>query len=212
MESNMKYIALITALLLCMGAFISCGKEEAKKEDAKAEEEIAEDTTQALEDDGNEVWKAPFETIAVEGYVFMNEGEQSHASEKAEGADRYASSKPDVATVNEAGEIEAKKAGVTLIAYEKDGEEKAYVLCVFAEDDGPDRSAGSPMVFETGKSFNLTAAINATEYFSSNEAIADASNAPIIEFKESGYAVITASNASRPFFYSFLVYDREITE
>lgn len=211
----MRIIALIFAILLCMGAFISCTGEETQNEETKKEEtthieDVIEETTEAPEVD--EVWKAHFDTVEVEGYDLLNEGELGAVVEKAQGADRYASSKPDVATVNERGEIEAKKPGVTLIAYEKDGVEKAYVLCVFAEDEGPDRSAGDPLVFESGKSFNLTAAVNATEYYSSNDNVADASNAPIIEFKDSGYVVITAANASRPFFYSFLVYDREITQ
>ena len=199
----MKKISIIAILLALSILLFSCN--EKKDGDSTAEDTTkAEETTKAPEENG----VADFQTVKISGYDFTNEGETLSVKEESEGAEQYASSKSSVAEIDENGEILAKKKGVTLIAYEKDGQWSAYVLCVLGEGEHRDRSAGTPTLVEKGESHTMTATVAAEEYFSSDEGVADCTNAPKITFGECGYAVITVTNVSRPFFYSFIVYDR----
>ena len=168
------------------------------------------DPTDAPVDEGSPKPVIDFKNVSVGGYVYAYMGEACDSYKNAVGAELYASSKPSVATVDENGNVTPMSPGVTLIGYEKDGVEKAYVVCVFAADDGPDRSAGSAQVFESGKTYRHTAVVGATEYYSSDSSIVDVSAAPVLSFKNAGYAAVTAANASRPFVYSFIVYDRTV--
>ncbi len=152
-----------------------------------------------------------FQSVTVGGYVYAYMGEECEGYARAEGAELYRSSKPSVASVDDkTGALTLNSPGVTLIGYEKDGVQKAYVVCVFAEGEGPDRSAGDAQIFEKGTYYTHSAVIGATQYFTSNKGIVDVSDAPRLYFKGVGYAAVTASNASRPFVYSFIVYDRTV--
>lgn len=156
------------------------------------------------------VERIDFSTVSVGGYVYAYVGEECDDYSAAAGADLYSSSKPSVATVDENGVVTPLSPGVTLIGYEKDGVEKAYVVCVFSADGGPDRSAGSAQIFESGKTYFHSAVVGATEYYTSDASIVDVSKAPTLSFGNAGYAAVTAANASRPFVYSFIVYDRTV--
>jgi len=195
-------VALLALLVSCA----SGGAGKANDEEMKNEAEMTtvDDSTSEAEEG------IDFSSVSVSGHLFAKEGESLSALDEALGADIYASSKGSVATVNENGEIAALKKGVTLIGYERGGETAAFVLCVFGEGEGRDRSAGIPQLFEKGEEFTLVTAVSVTEYSSSDSAVADVSEAPLLSFGECGYAVVTASNVSRPFFYSFIVYDRTV--
>lgn len=207
----MKKIALLLCVFLLASCLFACGADgDKEKEEGTGTTDAdkmttLEETTAADEPEENSV---DFTKVSVGGYVFAYVGEECEGYKRAEGADFYESSKPSVATVDSEGSITPHSPGVTLIGYEKDGEEKAYALCVFSEDGGPDRSAGDPQVVEAGSRATISVVVSVTEYLTSNERIADVTNAPSVRFGEAGYAVVTASNVSRPFFYAYIVYDR----
>ena len=192
---------------------VSCADGEA------LETTKAEDTTKVIEmttaEDATEtvpavgVMDVDFATVEIKGFLFATVGEDPLYY--AEGCDVYASSKPSVATVDGEGKITPVSEGVTLIGYGIGDRTEAIAVCVFTEGEGPDRSAGeSANVFEVGETFMHTAPVGGVEYFSSNENVVDVSNAPNLSFKETGYACVTCASASRPFTYSFIVYDRTV--
>ncbi len=196
------------ALLVLLASCANEREDKAKDEDVKNEVEttVVDDTTLAPGAEGD----MDFASMNVSGHLFAKEGEILSVLDEALGADNFASSKGSVATVSENGEISALKKGVTLIGYEKDGNIAAFVLCVFGEGEGRDRSAGTPQLFEKGEEYTLVTTVPVTEYSSSDSTVVDVSEAPLLSFGECGYAVVTASNVSRPFFYSFIVYDRTV--
>lgn len=126
-----------------------------------------------------------------------------------EGAEGFVSQKPEIAEVDESGAISLKSEGVTLIGYEINGMKKAAVLCVLGEDTPFDRSTyQDAMLFEVGETFVHTAPAGTSNYVSSDNSVVNVDRAPTLSFEKSGYAYVTVSNASRPFSYSFIVYER----
>ena len=198
MKKLLISLLLISAMLLC-----ACGGNNSK-------ETTAHDTTAKVPEkaDGKET-VCDFSTVEVSGYVFATVGETVKGHEDAAGADAYQLQKPEIASITGDKSLEIKSRGVTLVGYAKEGKTAAYVLCAFAEGEGPDRTAGEPQLFEAGDTFMHTAPIGGVEYLSIDSRVVDVGNAPMLSFKESGYAVVTCANASRPFLYSFIVYDRD---
>jgi len=204
-----KFISILLAAIMLISLF-SCGKgNENAPEDTTVADTTAKDTTEKNEE-GAKDSQIDFSTVMVRGYRYAYIGEECEAFKIAEGADHYESSKPSVATVSEDGKVTPVSEGVTLIGYVKDGAAKSYVVCVFAEDGGPDRSAGEAQLFESGDTFFHTAVVGNAEYSTSNEDVVDVTEAPTLKFKNTGYAAVTAANISRPFVYSFIVYDRTV--
>ncbi len=194
----MKKISIIALFLAAVMLLSSCGKDTEKKDEKETEE-----TTVV-----NEV-KIDFATIRVRDYIFAYvDGESVNI---ASGAKALRSSKPSVATIADDGSIVPRGKGVTLVAYEEKGEACAVAVCVFGEGEKPDRSSGgSAEVVEVGKTYIHTAPVGDVEYSSSNESAVDVTNAPELSFVGSGYAAVTCSSISRPFTYSFVVYDRTV--
>lgn len=212
----MKRISIIAALAAFM-MLVSCAgtsaEETAKSDDTTMDVETSNDTaleeTFPLEDDGETV---DFATVEVSDYVFMTVGEVAESMAEPGTFVDFVSSKPSVATVDSEGTVTAHLEGVVLVAHRSPGGAfTASAICVFPEGEGPDRSAGeSANVFEVGETFMHIAPVGGVEYSSSNENVVDVSNAPNLSFKESGYACVTCASTSRPFFYNFIVYDREV--
>ena len=190
---KLSIIALILALLMILA---SCGKGEEKKEEEKADE-----TTVA------EAVKIDYAKIQVKDYIYAYAGGES--VKLANGAEALKSSKPSVASIDKKGSIKPKAAGVTLVAYEEDGKAYAVAICVLPEGVKPDRSsAGAAELVEVGKTYIHSAPVGETTYTSSNESVVDVANAPELSFVGCGYAAVTCASVSRPFTYSFIVYDR----
>lgn len=196
----MKRIIAIIISALILISLVSCKGGEENKE-TEAQTSATEETTVKAEEEK----KIDFSFLEIKDYIIMNIGDE----EEMDGA--AASSRNSVATVQDCN-VKAVKSGVSLIAVEKDGNTEAVVCCVLEEGQQEDRSAGSPQLFESGKTFVHTAPIGGGEYVSSNESIVSVESAPTLAFNECGYAVVTVANASRPFFYSFIVYDRAVEE
>lgn len=198
-----KRIIGIIALVLCAVMLLtSCA---AKKGEAE--------TTDAKNDENKQTEKAEisidFATVTVSGFKFVYMGGEKETITDGEGS--YVSSKPGIATVDKKGNITANAPGVTLVGYEKDGKATAVAVCVFAEGDGPDRTSGEGAeVVEIGGKYTYTAPVSDVQYSSSNSAVVDVSAAPEFSFVGSGYACITCASVSRPFTYSFIVYDRTV--
>jgi len=215
-------IALILALLMTLG---SCGGEKENEKNNETEKPVetgivtdTKEVTDPAEDEESGSTAEPeaepsatidFATVTVSSFAYGSFGEEITAG--IEGAESFTSSKPSVATVKADGTITCNSEGVALIGYEKDGEQMAFALCVFGEGDGPDRTSGeSGQLFEVGATFVHTAPVGGVVYSSSNESVVDVSAAPTLCFKKSGYACVTCASASRPFSYSFVVYDRVV--
>ena len=192
----MKKISIIALILALLMILASCGKDTEKKDEEKTEETTAAKTVEI-----------DFATIKVNDYIYAYAGGES--VKIASGEKALESSKPSVASVNKKGSIVPKSAGVTLVAYEKDGEAYAVAVCVFGEGEKPDRSSGGAAeLVEVGKTYIHSAPIGEATYTSSNESAVDVTNAPEFSFVRCGYSAITCSSVSRPFTYSFIVYDR----
>lgn len=211
----MKKISIIAAIVALM-MLVSCAgsSEDTKKaDDTTVDVETSNDTaleeTDSVEIEGEIV---DFATVEVLTYRFVTVGEVAESLAEPGNLVDFVSSKPSVATVDSEGTITAHSAGVTLVAHRNPvGSFFACAVCVFPEGEGPDRSAGeSANVFEVGETFMHIAPVGGVEYSSSNENVVDVSNAPNLSFKESGYACVTCASTSRPFFYNFIVYDREV--
>ena len=217
-----KIIALILALT-SLFLLASCGAEKPdgdKKETEKGteastdmpEKDTGSDETENEEtaDEADDSPVSIFETVTVigAGYAEANTCDSYLAIE----ADSFISSKPSVATIEKTDDgnvIKAGNAGVTLIAYMEEGEWKAVALCVLPDLEALDRNSSfDAQTFEKGETFMLTSPVPGAEYISSDEDVADVSGAPQISFNECGYACVTLASASRPFSYSFVVYDR----
>ena len=221
----MKKISILVLIMVILLLLPSCGADTPKETDEVTEKaEVPTPDTEADtadgESEGDETAEEPndslaniFATVPVigAGYATANSGDTVFAVE----ADSFISSKPSVATIEKTDDgnyIRAGQAGVTLIAYLDEGEWKAVAICVLSDLDVLDRTSSyDAQVFEKGESFMLTAPVSGAEYITSDEAVADVLAAPQISFKECGYACVTLASASRPFSYSFVVYDR-ITE
>ena len=195
----MKKISIIALILALLMTFASCGKGEEKKEEEKTDE-----TTVAAE-----AVKIDYARIQVKDYIFAYAGGES--VKLANGAEALKSSKPSVASIDKKGSIKPKAEGVTLVAYEEDGKAYAVAICVLAEGVKPDRSsAGSAELVEIGKNYIHSAPVGEATYTSSNESAVDVTNAPELKFVGCGYAAVTCASVSRPFTYSFIVYDRTV--
>lgn len=194
----MKKLSVIALILAVLMILASCGKDTEKKDEGKTEETTAEQTV-----------KIDFAKIRVKDYLYAYVGGES--VKLANEAKALRSSKPSVATVSDDGSIVPRAKGVTLVAYEEDGKAYAVAVCVFGEGEKPDRSSGgSAEVVEVGKTYIHTSPVGEVTYTSSNESAVDVTNAPELSFVGSGYAAITCASASRPFTYSFIVYDRTV--
>ena len=194
----MKKLSVIALILAVLMILASCGKDTEKKDEEKTEE-----TTVAT------VVEIDFAKIQVKDYLYAYvDGESVKLANDTEA---LRSSKPSVATVSDDGSIVPHSKGVTLVAYEEEGKAYAVAVCVFGEGEKPDRSSGgSAEVVEVGKTYIHTSPIGEVTYTSSNENAVDVTNAPELSFVGSGYAAITCASVSRPFTYSFIVYDRTV--
>ena len=187
---------IIAALLAVLMLFSSCKKETEKKEEEKTDETTAVN-----------VVEINFATVKVKDYIYAYVGGES--VKIASGEKAIKSAKPSVATVADDGSIVPRSKGVTLVAYEEGDKTYAVAVCVFAEGEKPDRSsAGAAELVEVGKTYIHSAPVGEVTYTSSNESAVDVTNAPELSFVGSGYAAITCASVSRPFTYSFIVYDR----
>ncbi len=196
----MKKFSIIALILAGLMLFSSCGKNTEKN---KETQDKNDETTAAQKVD------IDFSTIRVADYIYAYEN--GDAVSIVSGAEALKSSKPSVATVADDGSIVPKSKGVTLVAYEDGGKACAVVVCVLGEGEKPDRaSGGSAEVVELGKTYIHSAPVGDVEYSSSNESVVDVTNAPELSFVGCGYAAVTCSSVSRPFTYSFVVYDRTV--
>lgn len=194
----MKKISLIAIILAVLMLISSCGNGTEKNEETTAEETTAEKTVEIN-----------FETVKVKDYIYAYVGGDN--VKIVSGAKAIRSSKTSVATVNEDGSITPRGKGVALVAYEEEGTAFAIAVCVFGEGEKPDRSSGgSAELCEVGKNYIHTAPVGEVTYTSSNESVVDVTNAPELSFVGSGYAAVTCASVSRPFTYSFIVYDRTV--
>ena len=190
-------------MMILLLSLVSCkGAEDEKEEETQAQTTSAEETAVKQEEEK----KVDFSSLSVSSHIIMNIGDEEEL------AGSVASSKSSVASVLDDGKVKAHKEGVSLIAVEKDDETTLTVCCVLEKGQREDRSAGEPQLFESGKTFFHTAPIGGGEYISSNSDIVNVDGAPTLSFGNCGYAVVTVANASRPFFYSFIVYDRAVEE
>ena len=207
----MKKIALAALILAGLMLLPSCSGESAKED---IEETVAtEETEKITETDALEDNKIDFDfaTVDVKEYLLIKMGEEPVVY--AEGCDAYVSSKPSVATVDSEGLIVPVSKGVTLIGFVRGDQTEAIALCVFSEDERIDRTVGDPKsVYEVGGTFMHSAPVGEAQYSSTNEDVVDVSSAPVLSFKSTGYACVTCENVSRPFFYSFVIYDRIVEE
>ncbi|MBQ4067098.1 MAG: hypothetical protein IJD22_05590 [Clostridia bacterium] len=199
----MKLIKITAALLAVLMLLCSCAKDKEDKEsETTTDSDIVEPT--APED-----LDIDFSTVKVSSYAYgYINGAESHVST---GAGTYKSAKPSIATVDENGRIIPVSPGVTLVGYVQDGEQRAIAVCIFAEGASQDRASGhSAELVEVGKTYMHTAPVGGAQYTSSNDSVVSVAAAPQLSFVSSGYACITCSTASRPFSYSFIVYDRAV--
>ena len=204
-----KLISFLLAAIMLLSLFSCTEKKENTPDDTTVQDTTkAADTTEKADNTDNA--SIDFATVQVRGYEYAYMGEECEGFKNAEGAKHYASSKPSVATVSADGTVTPVAPGVTLIGYVKDGVARSYVVCVFAEGEGPDRSAGDAQLFQVGDTFVHTSVIGKAEYSTSNADVVDVTEAPTLAFKSTGYAAVTAANISRPFVYSFIVYDRTV--
>lgn len=200
----MKKISVIALILASLMVFCACGKDGGKDETKPAEDGTTAPQTEKAED-----VVIDFATVRVVDFVYAYAGGEKVELHGGEAA--LKSSKPSVATVDADGKIVPHAKGVTLVGYEKDGAAVAVAVCVFAEGEKPDRSSGgSAEVVEIGGTYMHAAPIGGAQYTSSNEGAVSVANAPTLAFVGSGYACITCASASRPFSYSFIVYDRTV--
>lgn len=221
----MKKIIALILVLTAIFPLASCGAEKPDGESKESEKMTDEMTDKPKKDtasadtgdeetaeEPNDSLAEIFASVPVIGvaYATENNGDSILAIE----AESFISSKPSVATIEKADDgnvIKAGESGVALIAYMENGEWKAVALCVIADLDVLDRSSSfDAQTFEKGGTFMLTSPVPGAEYISSDETVADVSAAPQISFNECGYACITLASASRPFSYSFVVYDRTV--
>lgn len=198
---KVSLICLIIAIVLLMTSCMGGGKGAAdttKKEADTTEKE----TTETVVDS-----RIDFSTVKVVQGIVAADSEDILPIAEGE-ADFYVSQTPSVAEVDSEGNVTVKGKGTTLIGYEIDGEQRACVICV-PETSVDIASCRAAMVFEVGGSFMHSAPISADGYESSDPDVVNVGNAPRLTFEKEGYAYITVYNASRPFTYSFIVYDRE---
>ncbi len=196
----MKKISIIALILAGLMLFSSCGKNTEKNEEAQDKKD---ETTAAQKVD------IDFATIRVVDYIYAYEN--GEAVSIVSGAKALESSKPSVATVAKDGSIVPASKGVTLVAYAEEGKAYAVAVCVLGEGEKPDRSSGgSAELVELGKTYIHSAPVGEVEYSSSNESVVDVTNAPELSFVGCGYAAVTCASVSRPFTYSFIVYDRTV--
>ena len=132
------FIALILSALL----LISCSGQDSGETQITTENTV--DTT--APDEGEKA-EFDFSRAQVSGYVFAEAGEVCRVYKDALGAEEYVVQKPDIASVSSDGAVTVNTAGVSLVGYEKDGAACAFIICAFAEGEGPSRSAdeGSPL-------------------------------------------------------------------
>ncbi|MBE6588510.1 MAG: hypothetical protein E7647_08900 [Ruminococcaceae bacterium] len=194
----MKKISIIALILAALMLFASCGKDTEKNEETTAPE------TEELK-----IITVDFEKVRVVDYAFAYENGEKVAL--ANGKKAIESSKPSVATVDSEGNVVPHGVGVTLVAYENDKSAEAVAICVLPDGVKPDRaSGGSAELVMVGETYMHTAPVGEVEYTSSDESVVDVSEAPKLAFVKSGYACVTCSSVSRPFTYSFVVYDRTV--
>ena len=199
---KLSFIALVLSavLLLC-----GCGADSRGSGDTTVPDTTDEVTTEA------DVSKIDFKAARIEGkmFAFIKNGDEL-SLDLSDNKKNFQSSRPSVAKVDAEGNITPRASGVTLIGYERDGEYGAVVVCVIGEETTVDMTSyGSSQLFEVGSSFMHTAPVGATCYETSDESVFNIDCASRLSFEKSGYEYITVSNASRPFSYSFIVYDRE---
>lgn len=176
----------------------SCVAKKVEAETEETKKESGEKTETAV--------KIDFETVIVSDYVYAYVGENVDLKVEGNG---FISSKPSVADVDAKGIVTPKQTGVTLVGYVDGSESKAVAVCVMAEGEKPDRaSGGAAELIEVGKSYMHSAPVGDAEYTSSNSAVCDISAAPELKFVGCGYVCINCNSVSRPFSYSFIVYDR----
>lgn len=194
----MKKIRIFAGLLCIMLLLSSC---VAKKVEAETEETKKESGEKA-----EESVKVDFESVIVSDYVYAYVGENANLNIEGTG---FISSKPSIADVDANGIVTPKQTGVALVGYVKGAESKAIAVCVMADGEKPDRaSGGSAELIEVGKSYMHSSPVGNAEYTSSNSAVCDISAAPELKFVGCGYVCINCNSVSRPFSYSFIVYDR----